>query len=128
MGPGPVRTWFRRLVEPTGCVVVDDAADADGVVWLDPHDPAGLAAVLAANERIRWVQLPAAGVERIVAAGLIRPDGEAGTSTSTGPRIWTAAKGIYGEPVAEHALALLLAGLRHLDERTRAATWGDRRG
>ena len=33
-------------------------------------------------------------------------------------------KGAYAEPVAEHALALLLAGLRYLPERARAGSWG----
>ena len=32
------------------------------------------------------------------------------------------------EPVAEHALALLLAGLRHLPERARARSWGEPAG
>jgi phosphoglycerate dehydrogenase-like enzyme len=39
-------------------------------------------------------------------------------------RRWTSAKGAYAEPVAEHALALLLAGLRDLPERARAHSWG----
>jgi phosphoglycerate dehydrogenase-like enzyme len=39
-------------------------------------------------------------------------------------RRWTSAKGAYAEPVAEHALALLLAGLRYLPERARARSWG----
>jgi phosphoglycerate dehydrogenase-like enzyme len=38
--------------------------------------------------------------------------------------IWTCAKGSYAEPVAEHALALTLAGLRHLPERVTARSWG----
>jgi phosphoglycerate dehydrogenase-like enzyme len=40
-------------------------------------------------------------------------------------RQWTSAKGAYAEPVAEHALALLLAGLRLLPERARAQSWGE---
>jgi phosphoglycerate dehydrogenase-like enzyme len=39
-------------------------------------------------------------------------------------RIWTCAKGAYAEPVAEHALALALAGLRHLPTRVTATSWG----
>jgi len=43
-------------------------------------------------------------------------------------RQWTSAKGAYAEPVAEHALALLLAGLRRLPERARARSWGEEAG
>jgi phosphoglycerate dehydrogenase-like enzyme len=59
------------------------------------------------------VQLPWAGVEDYAAAGVFA-DG----------RVWTCAKGVYAEPVAEHALTLALAGLRHLPERVVATRWG----
>jgi len=59
------------------------------------------------------VQLPWAGVEDYAAAGVFG-DG----------RQWTCGKGVYAEPVAEHALALALAGLRHLPERVVARRWG----
>jgi phosphoglycerate dehydrogenase-like enzyme len=59
------------------------------------------------------VQLPFAGVEKVAEAGVL--DGE---------RVWTCAKGAYAEPVAEHALALALAGLRHLPARVEARSWG----
>jgi phosphoglycerate dehydrogenase-like enzyme len=61
-------------------------------------------------ERVRWVQLPAAGVERWVAA---LPDGPAITS----------AAGAFALPVAEHALALLLAAARRIDAAARATEW-----
>jgi phosphoglycerate dehydrogenase-like enzyme len=62
-----------------------------------------------------------AGVERMVEAGVFdRP----GPSTL----VWTCAKGSYARPVAEHALALALAGLRRLPERARARSWGARAG
>src|SRR5205823_13774788 len=38
-------------------------------------------------------------------------------------RIWTCAKGVYAEPVAEHALTLLLAGLRGMGQYGRATSW-----
>jgi phosphoglycerate dehydrogenase-like enzyme len=56
-------------------------------------------------------------VERAIGTGLI-DDG----------RRWTSAKGSYAEPVAEHALALALAGLRCLPERIRATSWGQPAG
>jgi phosphoglycerate dehydrogenase-like enzyme len=61
--------------------------------------------------------LPMAGVELIAEAGVLDHR-----------RRWTSAKGAYAEPVAEHALALLLAGLRHLPERARARSWGEPAG
>ena len=56
------------------------------------------------------MQLPSAGVE----AWLARVDRE---------RVWTSAAGAYGLPVAEHALALMLAGARRLADCARASTW-----
>ena len=85
----------------------------DSLVWLDPGDVEGLTAWLAEVPDARWVQLPFAGVERVAAAGLLDD-----------ARIWTCAKGAYAEPVAEHALALALAGLRHLPTRVEARSWG----
>ena len=96
--------------------MVDDAAGADGLVWLDPHDAGGLAETLRRAPGVRWVQLPSAGIERVAEAGLLDD------------RTWTCAKGSYAEPVAEHALALSLAGLRRLPERARARAWGEPAG
>lgn len=62
---------------------------------------------------VRWVQLGAAGIEMWLDAGLMHPD-----------VVWTAAKGVYARPIAEHILALILAAARGLPERARARTWG----
>ena len=110
IGPTP-HSATARAIASAGGHVVDVSAGADGLVWLDAHDPHGLADLLAVHPEIRWVQLPYAGVEHF--DGLFR-DG----------RVWTSAKGAYADPVAEHALALALAGLRLLPERIRARTWG----
>jgi phosphoglycerate dehydrogenase-like enzyme len=96
-----------------GGEVVELGADADGLVWLSPVDTAGLRSLLDGTPGIRWIQLPFAGVEHFAGAGLFG-DG----------RTWTCAKGAYAEPVAEHALTLALAGLRHLPERIAARSWG----
>ncbi len=56
------------------------------------------------------MQLPSAGVER----WLDRIDGD---------RQWTSAAPAFGRSVAEHALALMLAGVRRLHEFARARTW-----
>jgi phosphoglycerate dehydrogenase-like enzyme len=94
--------------EPAG---VD--ASADAIVWMNPGDVDGLARALKTASSARWVQLPMAGIERIAAAGLLDTH-----------RTWTSAKGSYAEPVAEHALALALAGLRVLGRRATARSWG----
>lgn len=62
---------------------------------------------------VRWVQLGAAGIEMWREAGLMQPN-----------VVWTAAKGVYARPIAEHVLALILAAARDLPERARARTWG----
>jgi phosphoglycerate dehydrogenase-like enzyme len=82
-------------------------AEADGLVWVDSN-PDGFPAELP--ERVRWVQLPSAGVER----WLDRIDRD---------RRWTTAAPAFGRSVAEHALALMLAGTRRLHEFSRATTW-----
>ena len=91
-----------------------DPAVADALVWADPTDAEGLHALLATSPA-RWVQLPFAGIERFVDAGVITPD-----------RTWTCAKGIYGPATAEHALALLLCGARLLHEHARRTSWWPR--
>jgi D-3-phosphoglycerate dehydrogenase len=62
---------------------------------------------------VSWVQLGAAGVEMWFDAGLMTPD-----------VVWTAAKGVYARPIAEHILAMILAAARGLPHRLRARTWG----
>ena len=104
----------RAAVEAGGGRVVALDGTPDALVWLAPRDVAGLRAALAAAPSIRWVQLPFAGVEEFLAAGVLAPE-----------LTWTCAKGVYSEPTAEHALALALAGLRRLPEHARATTWGD---
>ena len=102
-----------EAVEKGGGTVVDLGDDPDAVVWLDSADMAGLNAALQAAPRVEWVQLPFAGVELAAEAGLFSHE-----------RQWTSAKGAYGQPVAEHALTLALAGLRWLPTRIEARSWG----
>ena len=66
---------------------------------------------------IRWVQLGAAGIEMWLEAGVMREN-----------ITWTAAKGVYARPIAEHVVALMLAASRHLPERIRARRWGSPAG
>lgn len=106
--------WIDAAVEAGGADLVDPAA-ATAVVWTQADDPAGLAALLAEHPQIQWVQLPWAGIEPYVP--LLDRD-----------RTWSCAKGVYADPVAEHALALLLAGLRHLPAYARAGGWTGQAG
>lgn len=116
LGPRP-DGFAVEAVEGAGGVVVSAEDDPEAVVWLDSRDMEGLRRLLGSLPQVRWVQLPFAGVEKALEAGLAA-DG----------RIWTCAKGSYAEPVAEHALTLALAGLRQLPERVMARTWGEQAG
>jgi phosphoglycerate dehydrogenase-like enzyme len=100
-----------------GGEVVADPQIAEAVIWLDPSDPAGLRSALSASPGARWVQLPFAGVEAFVAAGVLEGD-----------RTFTCAKGAFAEATAEHALALALAVLRDLPARVRAREWTGQSG
>src|SRR5258708_11669680 len=107
---GPARKGFaEKAVRAGGGEPADVDASAEALVWLNPADIGALRAALATANSARWVQLPFAGVEQVAAAGLLDPG-----------RTWTSAKGAYAEPVAEHALALALAGLRLLCRRLTA--------
>lgn len=100
--------WIEDAVRAGGGAVVDpDVAEA--LVWTI-HDASALAALLTSRPAIRWVQLPWAGVDPYL--GLVS-DG----------RVWSSAKGAFAEPVAEHALALILAGFRHVASFHRARHW-----
>jgi phosphoglycerate dehydrogenase-like enzyme len=112
--PGPVAAVVAEAVRSAGGELVD-ASDAEALVWTDPAHADALGRLLADLPGVRWVQLPFAGVERFAA---LFADG----------RTWTSTKGAYSEPVAEHALALGLAGLRQLPRRARARSWGDQAG
>lgn len=99
-------------VRAAGARIVDDPTDARAIVW-GTMDATGFRE--ACHPGIGWVQLPFAGIERWLRQGLI-DDG----------RVFTAAAGIYGPPVAEHGVALLLAAARRLHESARADDWGER--
>jgi phosphoglycerate dehydrogenase-like enzyme len=113
VGPRPAG-WAAEAIRRGGAEPVALDQDAEGLVWTDGGAMDSLRAVLAGQPGISWVQLPQAGIERAVQAGVIDHQ-----------RRWTSAKGAYAEPVAEHALALLLAGLRQLKTRARSRSWGE---
>ncbi len=114
---GPDVASFAADAIVAGGGVVVPPEEADSLVWTDLRRSDELAGLLERCGGIDWVQLPSAGIERVARAGLLA-DG----------RTWTCAKGAYAEPVAEHALALALAGLRDLDQRVQAESWGTESG
>jgi phosphoglycerate dehydrogenase-like enzyme len=109
VAPDTAPRWVLDAVEAGGATLVEPA-DAEALVWFDALRPDGLPPVLAAAPGARWVHLPWAGVE---------PYAEILDAEHT----WTCGKGVYAEPVAEHAMLLALAGLRDLPRRLRARTW-----
>ena len=87
--------------------------EADAIVWIDPRSPDNLRDALSRSPA-RWVQLPFAGIEAFVSAGVVDKE-----------RTWTCAKGAYGHATAEHALTLILAAARGLNRHVRATRWHD---
>jgi phosphoglycerate dehydrogenase-like enzyme len=114
LAPDGVRPWIADAIRAGGGEVVD-AGEAEGLVWADPTEAAALNHLLQAHENIVWVQLPYAGVENF--AGVLDDRHR-----------WTSGKGVYAEPVAEHVLTLLLAGLRGLGTYARVQEWGPPQG
>ena len=83
---------------------------AEGIVWADPKEASELRRVLDEHPGIAWVQLPWAGIEPFV--DVLDDD-----------HVWVCGKGVYAEPVAEHALALALGGMRAIGHYARQRTW-----
>ncbi|MCK0439179.1 D-isomer specific 2-hydroxyacid dehydrogenase family protein [Gordonia alkaliphila] len=84
-------------VEAGGGVVVP-LSEARALVWIGP--PADFPTL---PDTIEWVALKTAGIEGFKDAGVLDDR-----------RRWTNASGFYAAGCAEHALALLLAGLRQI--------------
>jgi phosphoglycerate dehydrogenase-like enzyme len=116
VAPGQA-AWAVDAIRRGGGEPVGLGENPSGLVWTDPGAVEELRDILQTHPGISWVQLPMAGIERVAEAGVLDHR-----------RQWTSAKGAYAEPVAEHALALLLAGLRCLPERARARCWGQPAG
>jgi phosphoglycerate dehydrogenase-like enzyme len=113
VGPGDPPTWLSEPIRNGGAVPIV-AGDADALIWY--HGAAGdLALAIAEMPSLRWVALASAEIEPYVPLIDDR-------------RIWTAACGIYGEAVAEHALALLLAGRRGIAAFSRRRSWSPAAG
>jgi D-3-phosphoglycerate dehydrogenase len=105
--PSDDRSDLRAAVEEGGGRT-GPLEEADGLVFLG-GDPSELPEL---PDSVRWVQLPSAGVEQWIESGVV-----------DGTRDFTSATGSFGLPVAEHALALLLAAAKHLHGFARARSW-----
>ncbi len=97
---------LQQAVEAAGGHVAA-LADAEGVVWIGSEHELG-----ELPPSVRWVQLQSAGVEPWIARAAAAPD-----------VTFTSATGAYATEVAEHALTLLLAGVRGLWRYARTASW-----
>ena len=104
---------FVSAIESAGGTVATLSPEVKGLVWTDYHRPDLLRQVLNENPQLTWVQLPFAGVDAFV-------------DILDAPPTFTCAKGSYSQPVAEHALALMLALGRAVPERVRATSWGEK--
>ena len=104
---------FVSAIEAGGGKVAALSPEVKGLVWTDYHRPDLLRQVLSENPQLTWVQLPFAGVDAFV-------------DILDAPPTFTCAKGSYSQPVAEHALALMLALGRTIPERVRATSWGEK--
>jgi phosphoglycerate dehydrogenase-like enzyme len=123
VGPPGTREWVKDAIVAGGGEIVEPG-EAEVLVWTDAAHgsgeqagPGALRKLLDANPGISWIQLPWAGVEPYAKAGVF--DAE---------HTWTCGKGVYARPVAEHALALSLAGLRELKRYATAGEWTEQSG
>jgi phosphoglycerate dehydrogenase-like enzyme len=103
--------WLAEAVRAGGGELSDlSAAEALLVPAAGPGTVDEVEHALQAASGVRWVQVSFTGVERFLH---LMGDG----------RTWTCARGVYGPTVAEHALALALAGLRQLPRFAVERTW-----
>ncbi|MGQ4596527.1 NAD(P)-dependent oxidoreductase [Nocardia sp. R6R-6] len=105
----PPPTLVEKAILESGATIAD-LEDARGLIWVG--GPGEFPDELPAG--VEWVQLPAAGIEDWFTAGIFAKH----------PNIqFTSAAGAFAASVAEHALMLLLAGVRYLPEHLRAGGW-----
>jgi phosphoglycerate dehydrogenase-like enzyme len=109
LAPEGAPAWMAEAITAGGGHLVG-LDEAEAVVWGNPFDSDSLALLLAQHPDLQWVQLPHAGIERF-------------TGFIDDRRVWTCAKGVYAEPVAEMALTLALAGLRGVGNYARQKEW-----
>lgn len=104
---------YVTAISDAGGLVSDFDPGSTALVWTDYARPDQLAALLAGENSLKWVQLPFAGVDAFSKIIIQHPN-----------ITFTSAKRSYSEPVAEHAIMLCMALGRILPERIRATSWG----
>lgn len=114
--------FFLDAAAGEGVTIVPLGSATRGLVWLSEKRAEELQEILDTHPQISWLQLPWAGVDAF-APVLQRI---AALPEEQRPVV-TSAKGAYSEPVAEHALALVLASLRELPRKAREARWQSER-
>lgn len=107
---GRYKSLEAAVIDGGGTVV--PIARAEALVWADPTESASMGPTVKQNPHLQWIALPFAGIENFV-------------EFLDADRVWTAAKGVYARPVAEHALAMGLAGLRNIVGYGRAQQWSE---
>ena len=104
---------FAAAVRDAGGVVASSAAElaeTKALVWADPYANHLYPQVSATLPEVEWIQLPYAGIEPFL--------------DHLDPRlVWTCAKGVYADPVAEWVMAALLMGLRDFHIFASAQSW-----
>ncbi|MEV0294047.1 D-isomer specific 2-hydroxyacid dehydrogenase family protein [Nocardia sp. NPDC050710] len=105
----PAPTLLEKAITEGGGAVAE-LSEARALIWAG--GPGEFPELLP--DTLEWVQLPAAGVEDWFTAGIF----------GRHPNVqFTSAAGAFAASVAEHALMLLLAGVRYLPEHLRAGSW-----
>lgn len=115
MHPGPWSNVIEEVVA-AGHTYVTDLNEAEFLIYNGGRaegGPDGLPSPLP--ESIGFIQYPFAGVNHLMDAGLIRP----------GVR-WANAGGVYGRPVAEIALSLLLSQMHQIKAATLSGSFRSR--
>lgn len=105
------RANLAAIVEKAGGTVTSPS-EADALIWLAVGAAGRLLALLDGNPDITWVQLPWAGVDAFTSSGLFDR-----------PVVFTSAKGVLADQVAEHALMLMLQCHRGAATQARTRGW-----
>ncbi|WGW13532.1 NAD(P)-dependent oxidoreductase [Saxibacter everestensis] len=107
---GPEQVPVLEEAVLAGGAALSGLREADAIIYYGDDDPETLRQMM--HDGVQWVQLPHAGIEPWTGAGLVRE-----------APVFTCAAGMYGEAVAEHALALMLAAARGLATHAMASEW-----
>jgi phosphoglycerate dehydrogenase-like enzyme len=100
---GPIPTNV-RLVAPERANLANELVDADGFVGIDPQS----VPLIAGAKKLRWVQVPSAGLEKVLDWQGPNALRESNKIVVTNYRI------LQGPEIADHAFAMLLALTRQI--------------